>query len=117
MSYDIYMLNPETREPVQFEAPLDVRGGTYAMGGTTEAWLNVTYNYSRHYGIMGDKGIRTIYGMTGLDSLAVLDAAIAQLGDDTDPDYWKATEGNAKAALVNLRQIAALCPSAIWSGD
>ena len=66
MSYDIRLCDPVTHEALQTDVPHDMRGGTYAMGGTTELWLNVTYNYGKHYyRVLGEKGIRTIYGMTG----------------------------------------------------
>lgn len=118
MSYDISLVDPQTGQEIEFEMPLDIKGGTYALGGTRKAWLNVTWNYSPHfYRTMGERGIRTIYGMTGLVSIPVLDAAIAQLAADVDEDYWKPTEGNARAALINLRQLATLCPMAVWQGD
>ena len=47
MSYDIYLTDPVTHEPLKLEAAHHMRGGTYAMSGTTEAWLNITYNYVR----------------------------------------------------------------------
>jgi hypothetical protein len=47
----------------------------------------------------------------------VLDKAIAALGDDVDPDYWKATDGNAKRALTQLRALAAMRPDGLWTGD
>ena len=64
-----------------------------------------------------DSGIRTIYGMTGAESIPVLKAAIAQLGDDVDDDYWKPTEGNAKRALTQLLALATMRPEGIWHGD
>ncbi len=118
MSYDISLRDPQTGETAIVPDCHDLRGGTYCIGGTADAWLNVTYNYAPHYyRAFGEKGIRTIYGMTGRESIQALDAAIATLGIDTDPDYWKATEGNARAALVNLRLLAQACPDAIWGGD
>lgn len=75
--------------------------GTYALGGTREAHLNVTYNYSRHIElVLGEEGIRSVYGMTGAASLPVLRSAAAHLSDDVDPDYWVSKEGNAKRALL-----------------
>jgi hypothetical protein len=47
----------------------------------------------------------------------VLKAAMEQLGDDVDPDYWKATEGNAKRALAQLLAFAQLRPDGVWDGD
>ena len=68
MSYDISLCNPVDGEVIQFETPHMIHGGIYALGGTTEAWLNATYNYSKHfYRVFGEKGIRTIYGMSGAE--------------------------------------------------
>ena len=49
MSYDIRLCDPVTHEALQTDVPHDMCGGTYAMGGTTKLWLNVTYNYGKHY--------------------------------------------------------------------
>ncbi len=137
MSYDIELVDPVTREVLELEAPHHMRGGTYQVGGTTRAHLNVTYNYypqfARVFAELDSphpkaphwlhedagpvRGIRTIYGLTGAESLPVLDKAIAALGDDVDPDYWKATDGNAKRALTQLRALAALRPDGLWTGD
>ena len=118
MSYDIYLNDPVTDTPIELDAPHQMRGGTYAMGGTTEAWLNVTYNYAKHYyRVMGERGIRTIYGMTGAESIPVLRAAIGELSDDVDPDYWEPAEGNAKRALCSLLALAQMRPYGVWNGD
>lgn len=118
MSYDIYLNDPVTGDTIELDEPHQMRGGTYAFGGTTDAWLNVTYNYAKHYyRVMGEKGIRTIYGMTGAESIPVLKAAISELGDDVDPDYWEPTEGNAKMALCNLLALAQMRPDGVWDGD
>lgn len=118
MSYDICLNDPKTGCVITFDEPIPVSGGTFALGGTREAWLNVTYNYGSHYRrVMGEKGIRTVYGMTGKESLPVLDAAIDALGDDVSSNYWDATEGNAKAALRNLALLAGLAPHGVWDGD
>jgi hypothetical protein len=118
MSYDISLADPVTGETLALDNPHRLRGGTYALGGTTDCWLNVTYNYSEHfYRTIGEKGIRTIYGMSGAESIPVLESAIAQLGDDVDDDYWKPTEGNAKRALHGLLALARLRPDGVWKGD
>lgn len=116
MSYDISLA-------CELTEPHHLKGGTYAMGGTTEASLNVTYNYSPHfYRVMGEKGIRTIYGMSASESLGVLASAVGALGDDRSDDYWTSTEGNAKAALLDLMMLAILAirqgdGAALWDGD
>lgn len=107
MSYDISLRDPNG-ETIQLDQSHDLAGGTYAIGGTTEAWLNVTYNYGVHYyRVMGEKGIRTIYGMTGEQSIPVLESAIAQLGDDISEDYWEPTEGNAARPVDTCKARAA----------
>ena len=118
MSYDIDLCDPVTRETIELDEPHFMRGGTYCPSGTTEAHLNITYNYSKfYYAVMGEKGIRTIYGMTGAESIPVLEKAIAALGDDVDPNYWEATDGNAKRPLFQLLALAKMRPDGIWEGD
>ena len=141
ISYDLYLVDPVTRETLELDAPHQMRGGTYAMGGTTECRLNITYNYGghfdrvfeelpaprplapeqmrRHYALTGETvtGIRTLYGLTGAESLPILNLAIARLKDDVSDDYWEATEGNSKRALLQLLALATLRPDGIWDGD
>lgn len=63
MSYDIYLCDPITHETIEVEEPHLMQGGTYALGGTTELWLNVTYNYGGHYRrVMGEDAPRRRMG-------------------------------------------------------
>lgn len=118
MSYDINLCDPVTHDVLELDDPHDMRGGTYAMGGTREAHLNVTYNYGSSFRkVLGEDGIRTIYGMTGAESIPVLEAAASRLADDATGNYWDATEGNAKRALLQLVALAKLRPDGIWDGD
>lgn len=120
MSYDIRLNGPITKEVIELDNPHFMQGGTYAVNGTTELWLNVTWNYGTFYrqdDVFGKDGIRTIYGMTGAESIPVLERAISALGDDTDEDYWKATEGNAKRPLCQLLAMAKMRPDGVWDGD
>lgn len=138
MSYDISLCDPVTGDVLELETAHHMRGGTYAVGGTTDASLNVTYNYAVHYRRLFQgrtvtdpdvakrngcdvghtlNGIRSIYGLTGAESIPVLQAVIAKLGDDVADDYWEATEGNAKRALSQLLALAHMRPDGVWSGD
>jgi len=118
MSYDIH-LEDEKGERVLLDEPLGIRGGTYCIGGTREAWLNVTYNYSKFFyeHIDPDLGIRFLYGKKAADCIPILEKAIAALGTDRDSDYWKATAGNAGAALADLLTLAKASPNSIFNGD
>ena len=119
MSYDICLCDPLTKETIEFDECHQMKGGTCTVGGTHEAWLNVTYNYSKHFlkTIDKEKGIRKIYGMTGAESIQVLENAIKSLKDDVCGDYWEPTEGNAKRALFQLLAFAKMRPDGVWSGD
>ena len=118
MSYNIKLQGSVTKATLELDEPHHMRGGKYAMGGTTEAWLNVTYNYAKdYYRVMGKDGIRSIYGMTGAESIPVLTQAIEHLDDDVADDYWEPTEGNAKRALLQLLALAKMRPDGVWDGD
>ena len=140
MSYDIYLTDPVTREPIELEEAHYMRGGTYPLSGTTEAWLNITYNYADWYyrpGVFApteeeSKGIRTIYGMTGAESIPVLKRAIEVLEgltvDISDEErreyerhgaagYWIPTRENAIRPLYQLLALAQMRPDGVWEGD
>nr|DAZ42712.1 MAG TPA: hypothetical protein [Caudoviricetes sp.] len=121
MSYDISLCDPVTHETLEVDDMHFVAGGTRSIGGTTELWLNITYNYGNYFrrdDVLGRKGIRSIYGKTGAESIPMLEKAISALGDDVDDsDYWHATEGNAKRALYGLLAFAKMRPDGVWDGD
>lgn len=120
MSYDISLCDPVTHKPLKADSTHFIAGGMRAMGGTKELWLNVTYNYGNYFrrdDVLGRKGIRSIYGKTGAESIPMLEKAISALGDVVDDDYWHATEGNAKRALYGLLAFAKMRPDDVWDGD
>lgn len=140
MSYDIYLRDRVTKETVNFDTPHQMAGGTYAVGGTTEAWLNVTYNYAQWYYKDGvfpnngedNSGIRSIYGLSGADSIPILEHAIKTLESMTEDltekeiqeykdggagGYWTPTRANAIRPLYQLLAMAKMRPDAEWSGD
>ena len=97
-------------------------GGTYILGGSTEADLNVTYNYGAHFEtVFGSKGledpkrgIRTLIGMTGANAAPLLEKAVATLGTKVSKDYWEPSEGNAGYALSILLRWARQHPGAVF---
>ena len=120
MSYDIYLNDPVTKQTLELDEPHYMRGGTYTINGTKELCLNITYNYACVFcrpEVLGENGIRTIYGLTGAESIPLLKKAIDALSDEVDPDYWKASEGNVKKALCQLLSMAQMRPDGVWDGD
>lgn len=131
MSYDLELRDPITRKVLELESPHQMKGGTYQLGGCPTAEINITYNYSQHYGRVFESrtsdhqcsrdgmlhGIRSIYGLTGAEAIPVVERAMSQLGDDVSEDYWDATEGNAKRALTHVLALSRLRPDGVWDGD
>jgi hypothetical protein len=118
MSYDIY-LRYQDGGRAYLSQQHTITGGTYVLGGTDEAWLNVTYNYASHFeAVLGPVGIRSIYGLEAKESIPILKAAAKKLRGRPSRDYWEPTEGNAKKALLDLVRLAKIAPSGtVWDGD
>lgn len=141
MSYDISLIDPVTRKTIELDTPHHMRGGTYAVGGTKEAWLNITYNYSMWYykdgvfpNVDGESvGIRVLYDMSGAESIPVLENAINKLKNMKEDEddlkeiehskkcgatgYWLPTKENAMKPLYQLLAFAKMRPDGIWKGD
>lgn len=135
MSYDISLVDPVTKETLVADTPHQMRGGTYAIGGTDEMWLSVTYNYGRWYRkdyAFGENGIRSINGLSGAESIPVLKKAITGLEESKEelPEeeinqcleqgvsgYWMPTKENAIRPLYQLLAMAQMRPDGVWESD
>lgn len=119
MSYDCTLVDPVTKEPLHSDSTHFITGGTYAVGGTTELWVNITFNYAQHFcKAFGTKEhIKGFDGKLAVDTIPLLQTAISKLGDDVSTDYWEATEGNAKKALYKLLALAKMRPDGMWEID
>ena len=125
MSWDVSLLNPETREVVDCGMNHGIVGGTFAvvedeqgnyMPCSTLLELNVTYNYSPHYyRVLNEElGLRWLHDKVASENISQLKEAISKLGTDVHEDYWQPTEGNARKALEHLLSFAETAPDAIW---
>ena len=105
MSYDICVVGSKG-SPIRH----DVRGGTYALGGTWSLEVNVTFNYYDAYvkAFCSEEGIKVLNGMKCIEAIPVIVEAMRRLGNDETDNYWDATEGNAKRALEGVLRIASL---------
>ncbi len=112
MSYWVYLQKDGTNVEIEKHE----EGGTFELGGTTEAVLNVTWNYAEFYcqELDEDQGLRWLNGKTAAETMDRLAHATAELGDCRDPDYWAATPGNAGHALAILWSWARQHPGAVW---
>jgi len=119
MSYDIRMIDPVTKKTLYFSENHNFEGGTYIEGGTREAWVNITYNYSRFYRqhIDEKQGIRFIYGKKGREVIDILEKAVKELGIEKTKNYWDSSPGNAGAALLALIAFCNAFPFGVFEGD
>lgn len=104
MSYDIYV-NDSDGEPVILSEVHDFKGGLQAVGGTDEAWLNVTYNYGKFYHQLWEDGLHGWDGKPVQDFIPELERGVAELGTDHNGNLYEATAGNAGFALQSLLHI------------
>ena len=113
MSFCVY-LEDENGNP--YTVDRHTEGGTYAIGGTPDAELDVTYNYSPHYyKCLNEKeGLRWLNGRQANDTIEALRHAVRVLGTERDDDYWKNTPGNAGHALNILVSWAKQHPEGVW---
>ena len=118
MSYDLGLKDQITGEWLELDEPHQMKGGTYQLGGCETAQLNITYNYGKHLRkVLGEGGIRSLYGKTGAETVPVLETATAALADTVADNYWESTEGNTKRALLQCLALARLRPDGVWDGD
>jgi hypothetical protein len=115
MSYDVYL--EKDGEPCKVETHCE--GGTYRVGGSFDAHLNITYNYSFFFYNFFDneEGIRWLYGKKAKDCIERLSDAVKILGINQNDDYWSDTPGNAGYALNILLQWAKQHKEAVFDGD
>lgn len=111
MSWDVY-LKDENGDCVKIEAHSE--GGTYVLGGTDDAELNVTYNYSKHFFDAMGISFSDLNGMKSSDAILYLEKGVEKLGTQRDVDYWKASEGNSGYALSILLKWAKQYPNATF---
>ena len=119
MSYDLDFIDKNTKEVIKLPTKHGIKGGMYDIEGSCWLSFNITYNYYPFFKkVFGEKGIRSLYGLTAKEARICLEKAISELKGDPDPDYWKPTEGNALEALYSLLFMARLAPDdSIVQGD
>ena len=89
-------------------------GGTYALGGISEAEINVTYNYSGDFHDALGMSFRDLQGKKAKDVIEILQMGAEKLGTKQDADYWARTPGNAGHVLAILATWAEQNPEAIF---
>jgi hypothetical protein len=109
VSFDVSLLDSEGQlvSVPHFEG----EGGTFAIGGSDYAELNVTYNYSELW------RVKEIDGMTGAESEPILADVVERFGTERDGNYWLPTEGNVGYMANILLGWARLHPDAKWMVD
>lgn len=110
MGYSISLTDPVTGETLHSKFKHEMKGSIYAVEGTTELWLSITYNYAQYYNEATKKdkrfantsyredevcyGIRGIYGKTGAESIPMLEDMISRI-----EKKYKNRDGSWKTAV------------------
>jgi hypothetical protein len=91
-------------------------GGTQVLGGSTNASLNITYNYGRLFRLaLHPEGLVALHEQRAGTMITLLHVAVTKLGDRPyEADYWADTCGNAGHALAILLKWARQYPDAIF---
>jgi hypothetical protein len=123
MSYDVDLLV----EGVIAKVARHEEGGTYALGGTENAELNITYNYAEVYKLVPLEakekaeaeddtfGVRWLNNRTVAETMPILERAVKTLGTSRFNDYWAPTPGNAGYALSILVCWGKQHPNGVWA--
>jgi len=100
-------------KPVEVERHWE--GGTFTVGGSTLAEINITYNYGFFYRhCLHPDGLWWLDGKRARDCVGRLEAAIKELGASRYRDYWTPTPSNAGFALSILLAWAKEHPEATF---
>ena len=89
------------------------QGANYVIGGTYFLEFSITYNYAPFFKKVfpKEKGLYWLQDKTVKQTIKKIEKAISLLDSEAESsDYWEATEGNAKKALVGLYKMAKLAP-------
>lgn len=114
MGYDCYLVD-KNKKVIALDEIFYRSGGTYAVGGSKEAWLYITYNYSPIFDKVLGFSLSYLDGKCVKDTLPDLEKAIGLLKEDDETNYyWDATEYNAKRALKDLVHLGKHDPDAFW---
>lgn len=112
MSYDIYFRDAVSEEIIILPYKHQMFCATYCLGGTKELRFNITFNYAGIYDQYGFH-VAQLSGLSAVAAMPILEGVISKLDDDVTDNYWEATEGNAKKALVSLLTMCQLRPDAV----
>lgn len=122
MSYDISLICPTCRSCPSL--PEDMPSPVGASVGGNEASVSVTRNYTGLLGplwdLLTEDGRGTWFdldGLTGAESIPMLEKALESLHGEPDEDYWAATEGNARRAVEEVLAVARAFPKLTWRVD
>ena len=86
-----------------------LKGSTYAVGGTTECWMDITSNYAKQFEeSLGAGGILSLNGTRINYVKSRIRDAVARLIPTCELDCLLPTEGNARRALIALFQLCEL---------
>lgn len=118
MGYRIYLFDSEgncVQVPRHNEGTIQ-QFSADGLAGTTNAEIEITYNYNTIYTIITGKSLRKLLnGKKARFTIPDLSRVVAVTGTKQyEKDYWADTPGNAGAVIAVLLDWARLHPDAVW---
>lgn len=112
MSYDISIIDNKTNNIIESSYPEYIDGYDYSK----PLYLSITFNYSSilSKAFNNKKGIYLLNNRKVSDTINIIEIAINRLKNEINDDYWSATEGNVKFALLKLYQMSLLGQGGVW---
>ncbi len=97
MSWNVRLTDKEGRI---VEVPKHFEGGMPERDGCTQAYLNITSNYTPQFNKIFKQGLPTFLNQkSATEAVPKLLESMLELGFEPDEDYWAATPGNAGFTL------------------
>lgn len=120
MSYDISLVDKYTGRTIHNTTNHNISGTTYAMNGTDELWINISYNYRNWFmKCFKNDGIHFLEGKVSSETWEPLQKALVFLASNYDikdcsSDPWSPESGDAYDMIINLLNLAYIAPDGVW---
>lgn len=108
-----YSITIKKKDGTPYPFRNNIKGSTYAVGEIGYAWMTVTYNYGKIYNPIMGMTIGEMDGKTCEEVKPILQKVLDTLEGEPSDDYWDATLGNARKAIVDFMSMVEACPDGI----
>ncbi len=120
MSFNLRLTHPRTGRTIHSPKAHHIAAWRPVIGGRTELSIEIPLAFAPLMNcVLTPHGIRTIYGMTGIEAGALLADAAGKLEDLPYGSYERShpTETDVRHMLINVINLSRLARRGVWQGD